>query len=83
MTVRVLFFSVLADLAGAGEIEERLGEGRDWTLGDLVERLRGRLPELKDWDGRLLLAVNQRWADRTQPLSDGDEIAIMPPVQGG
>ena len=30
-----------------------------------------------------LLAVNQCFADRTAPLADGDEVALMPPVSGG
>ncbi|MCX6546810.1 MAG: MoaD/ThiS family protein [Acidobacteria bacterium] len=30
-----------------------------------------------------LLAVNQTFADRTAPLADGDEVALMPPVSGG
>jgi molybdopterin converting factor small subunit len=83
MKVRVLFFSVLQDLAGAGEVEEVLADDRDWTLGDVIVRLRERIPGLREWDGRLLLAVNQHWADRNTPLHEGDEVAIMPPVQGG
>jgi molybdopterin converting factor small subunit len=30
-----------------------------------------------------LLAVNQAFADRSAPLKDGDEVALMPPVSGG
>ena len=30
-----------------------------------------------------LLAVNQRFVDRTAALKDGDEVALMPPVSGG
>lgn len=83
MTVTVLFLSSLQDLVGAAEIEESLAEGREWTLGDLLESLFKRHPRLRDWDGRLLLAVNQQWAERDEALKAGDEIAIMPPVQGG
>ncbi len=83
MKVRVLFFSSLQDLTGLAEAEECLADDRDWTLGGLLDHLYDRTPALRDWDGRILLAVNQRWADRDQPLADGDEIAVMPPVQGG
>ena len=31
----------------------------------------------------LLYAVNKRYADRTQELGDGDEVALIPPVSGG
>lgn len=83
MTVTVLYFSTLQDLAGASETRETLADNRPWTLGELLETLFDRHPKLREWDGRLLLAVNQRWVERDQVLSDGDEIAIMPPVQGG
>ncbi|HJV23568.1 MAG TPA: MoaD/ThiS family protein [Holophagaceae bacterium] len=48
------------------------------TLGRLLEDVRfAALP--KD----ALLAVNQSFADRTAPLKDGDEVALLPPVSGG
>lgn len=83
MTIRLLYFSVLQDLAGVSEAAESLPDGETWTLGHLIERLEARMPRLRDWDRRLLFAVNQTWADRDRVLQDGDEIAIMPPVQGG
>ena len=52
-------------------------------MGQLIERLQDLMPGLKDWDGRLLFAVNQAWSGRETILRDGDEVAIMPPVQGG
>lgn len=48
------------------------------TLGDLLADPRfAALP--KD----ALLAVDQSFADRTTPLKDGAEVALMPPVSGG
>ncbi|MFN8012817.1 MAG: MoaD/ThiS family protein [Holophagaceae bacterium] len=48
------------------------------TLGDLLADARfTALP--KD----ALLAVNQAFAGPDQALSDGDEVALMPPVSGG
>jgi molybdopterin converting factor small subunit len=48
------------------------------TLGDLLADPRfAALP--KD----ALLAVNQSFAERSTPLTDGDEVALMPPVSGG
>ena len=35
------------------------------------------------WDERLLLAVNAEFANRDSVLREGDEVALMPPVQGG
>ena len=44
------------------------------TVGDAMARLPGFAP---------LLAVNRRHAGPLEPLSDGDEVAIFPPVSGG
>ena len=48
------------------------------TLGDLLAD-----PRLAPLPKDALLAVNQSFADRTMPLADGDEVALMPPVSGG
>ena len=48
------------------------------TLGELLAD-----PRLAALPKDALLAVNQSFADRTTPLTDGDEVALMPPVSGG
>jgi molybdopterin converting factor subunit 1 len=80
MKVTVLFFSVLREIAGTDRIE---WETAGATLGELVATLSERYPGLAEWQGRLLLAVNGEYADPAMPLSAGDEVALMPPVQGG
>ena len=81
MKVNVLFFSVLRDLFGTDSLELELDAGA--SLADLVATLQTRFPGLVAWQGRLLLAVNGEYADGTTVLGGGDEIALMPPVQGG
>ncbi len=81
MKVTVLFFSVLRDLAGTDRIEVELSRGA--VLGNLVSELEADLPGLAEWKGRLLLAVNGAYAGRDALLAEGDEVALMPPVQGG
>jgi molybdopterin converting factor small subunit len=85
MQVKVLFFSVLRDLVGAGQIIQsiELPEGAPATIRDLLSALYSAHPALESWDNSLLLAVNAEFATRDTPLSEGDEIALMPPVQGG
>jgi len=48
------------------------------TLGDLL-----RDPRFEALPKDALLAVNQSFADPATPLTDGDEVALMPPVSGG
>lgn len=82
MRVKVLFFSVLRDVVGADRLDREVPEGGA-RLGDLVVSLAEDYPGLAAWQGRLLLAVNENYADAGTELRDGDEIALMPPVQGG
>ena len=80
MRVRTLLFATYRDMAGTEELEVELPGGA--TAGDLVERLRSR-PGLDRLPTEPALAVNQVYAALTTPLSDGDEIALLPPVAGG
>lgn len=67
-------------MAGTESLEIDLPAGS--TAGDLVARLRSRDP-LRALPSAPALAVNQVYAPLTTPLSDGDEVALLPPVAGG
>lgn len=82
MKVRVLFFSVLKDIAGTDEVEWEL-PASSATLADLLAGIEARWPKLRDWAPSMLLAVDQTYVKRDAPLHDGAEVALMPPVQGG
>ncbi len=82
MKATVLLFSVLRELAGTDRLEWDVPEDGA-TLGELVVSLGRDIPGLAEWDGRLLLAVNGAYADRSVRIAAGDEVALMPPVQGG
>lgn len=81
MTLQVLYFSVLRDLTGTGAAEETVPDGS--TVADLLRHLYGKHPALAAWDASLLVAVNHTYTRRGEPLAEGDEVALMPPVQGG
>jgi molybdopterin synthase sulfur carrier subunit len=78
--VKLVFLGKLADLAGASERE--VEAPLDW--GALVEALEGDLGEALE-GGKVKLAINGAvLADRTVLFaSDGDEVALLPPVSGG
>ena len=81
MTVTVLVFSTLRKVVGQDALSIALPESCD--VADLLERLYADYPSLAEWDAQLLVAVDQDYATRGTELSDGQEVAIMPPVQGG
>ncbi|MEM7012703.1 MAG: MoaD/ThiS family protein [Verrucomicrobiota bacterium] len=82
MKLNVLFFSLLRDLVGAEQLTVEM-PGEQSTVGDLLERLYQLHPKLRDWDSSILIAADLDYAGRDQELKPGQEIAIMPPVQGG
>jgi molybdopterin converting factor subunit 1 len=78
--VRTLFFGVYGEMAGRREGASELPVGS--RVEDLVKTLRadGGLAWLPD---RVVVAVNQRYAEAGTSLADGDEVALIPPVAGG
>ena len=81
MRVRAQLFSHLRDLAAASEIELEMPDGS--TLADLLASLYREKPTLRSADKTLLLAAGVEFVDRAYRIQPGDEISIMPPVQGG
>ena len=81
MTVRLLFFAVLRDIAGTGERELALAEGT--TAHDVWQSLRGEYAKLSDYTQPPMIAINETYAAPGTVLRDGDELAFIPPVAGG
>jgi molybdopterin converting factor small subunit len=80
MRVSVLLFASYADALGAGPHALELPAGA--TASDVVQALRQR-PGSAALPPAPLVAVNQRWAAPATALTDGDEVALLPPVAGG
>jgi molybdopterin synthase catalytic subunit len=81
MRVRILFFGVLKDLAG--QEGESLNLPDNATLGDVLSHYEARIPRLKELASSIAMSVNQEYAGPKAKLSQGDEIALLPPVSGG
>lgn len=81
MRVRVLLFAALREKAGREFEDLELGSGS--TLGDAVGLLQARHPSLGSLGSSVRLARNLEMVDVTTLLSDGDEVALIPPVSGG
>lgn len=82
MLVCVRLFAVLRERAGRDSIELELADGA--TVSDALQAL-GSRRELAGALDRLgvVLAVNREYARADQPLVEGDEVALIPPVSGG
>ncbi len=81
MRVRVTFHSWFRQAMGRERLEMDVGEGSD--LGDLLARLGGEHPQWARMEPSALAAVNLEYRPRDHRLSEGDEVALFPPVQGG
>ena len=81
MKLRVQFFSRLRDLVGASDVELEIPEGA--TAADLLDAFYVQTPALRNWDKSILIASGVEFVGRDHVLRPGDEISIMPPVQGG
>jgi sulfur-carrier protein len=84
MKVRLLYFASLREQLGTAQEELELPAGVE-TLAALRATLEARGGK---WASalagkRVRMAVNQAMADGEMRVSDGDEIALFPPVTGG
>jgi molybdopterin converting factor small subunit len=77
----VQFFAQFRDLAKASELDVDLPE--TGTIRDLLEKVYEKKPDLRPQDKSALIGVGVEFVDRNYEIKPGDEIAIMPPVQGG
>ena len=81
MRVRIKFFAILRERAGASEVSKEVAEGS--TVADLWRQLQKEYPKLDVPGIRLLYAVNQNYVGLDHKLADNDEVVFIPPVSGG
>ena len=81
MKIHVQFYGQLRDLIGTCEVEVDLSEGA--TVRELFDQIYARQPALRSHDKSILIGAGLEFVDRNYKLKPGEEIAIMPPVQGG
>ena len=81
MRLRVQFFSQLREIVGASELT--LDLPADATVAGLLAQLYHSHPALEKWDRNLLIGAGVEFVGRDYVIQPDDQIAIMPPVQGG
>ncbi|MCM1982262.1 MoaD/ThiS family protein [Lyngbya confervoides] len=83
MTVKVTvkLFAAYQEAYGVPEIILEVAPGT--TVQALGDRVRQPYPELRWLAPLTRYGVNYEFADPTQPLQNGDELVLIPPVSGG
>ena len=76
MRIKVRLFAGLRERAGTGERELELADQA--SIGDVWSAL-----GLGEEPAGLAYALNREYVGRDRPISDGDEVAVIPPVSGG
>ena len=72
---------MLKDVTGLSEDSLEVAGGA--SLGSVFDHYAGRFPRLGSLSSQIVLARNQQFASPSDPVSDGDEVALLPPVSGG
>jgi molybdopterin converting factor subunit 1 len=82
MVVRIRLFAMLRERAGRDSVAVELADGA--TVQDAIEVL-AREHGMADLIDRLpvVMAVNREYAPEGSVLTEGDELALIPPVSGG
>ena len=81
MHITVLLFARLRDIAGTANLDRKLPDGA--TARILWKTLAQDFPEFDSYSQAISTAVNEEYAHMDLELSDGDEVAFLPPVSGG
>jgi len=81
MRIRLLAFASAGDALGAGEMDLDLPAGS--RVSDLRVQLDRDHPGLAPLWPRLAVAVDGRVVTFEEPIPDGAEVALLPPVSGG
>ncbi len=74
-------FASYREKARAGSLE--LGSPNGSTAGDVAAQVSAMYPGLVSDPSGIVVAVNREYREHGHVLSDGDEVAFIPPVSGG
>lgn len=77
--MKIMFFGITKELAGGASQDVPV---KPATVGELRGWLMERYPAMKSLRA-VMIAVNKTYAADAQPIADGDEVAVIPPLSGG
>lgn len=79
--ITLLFFATFRDRAGQSRTAFELPE--EATVAVLRQQVAAQYPALAPLLGHALVSVNQQYAFDADPIPEGAEVALFPPVSGG
>ncbi len=80
MKIKVLYFAEAERIVG---VREEIVEFSGKSVGELLDYLVSKHPNLDVLVNKIAVAVNMEYVDKDALLKNGDTLAIIPPVQGG
>ena len=81
MRVTIRLFARLRDLAGSGELVREVPGPA--TVDSVWRTLVAEMPALGDYERTMSVALNADYSRMSAVVSEGDEVAFLPPVSGG
>jgi molybdopterin converting factor subunit 1 len=80
-TIHVRLFAGLRQLVGKRDLTMELPDGS--TIMELRDRLAEEYPVVRPFLRTLVYAVDEEYVPTEHVVSDGDLVAVIPPVSGG
>lgn len=81
ITVQMRYFAIVREQLGKSKETIELADGS--TVGEALDLVLSENDRLKNAQGSLMVMVDQRYQPRDFILSNGVEVALIPPVSGG
>jgi molybdopterin synthase sulfur carrier subunit len=82
MRLQVLLFASLREKAGS-MLEVEVPGVTETTVAEIRALLERASPDIALMGRRAAMAVNENWSRETDPVREGDVLALIPPVAGG
>ncbi|MEE2753134.1 MAG: MoaD/ThiS family protein [Candidatus Latescibacterota bacterium] len=81
LNVKVLLFASCSDIVGSRNLDLEPASGT--SVQDLIDGLIQKYPRFSGLERSIMISVNQVYVERDHVLTEGDEVAMIPPVSGG
>jgi molybdopterin synthase sulfur carrier subunit len=81
MEIKVLFFASYREKTGIKSDYFEINPGA--TLGDLIQIISRRFPNIKTDTSKIVAAINEEFCGHNTVLEPENIVALIPPVSGG